>query len=268
MNLRSPFFDPTGNASAPLARLLGLCGFAGRSFDEVHAFVQRDWYQEGKLRVDVLERHSALKTDALPVFQELGLVAEVRALRFSYLTALVMGATVGAMRKRIKYLVSEWERGIRFSGFVLLTSDRVLRSEGVESPQALADDAVLPFDNRAAAMADLPEHEGQAAEWLLRHSAKQLPWMCRPRVVTYFGGGKGNTEDTLRQYVQDCRPSGSHLLVSSQPYVFDQQAAAQMILPSYCPVDAVGYEAPASTNVTQFLDTIAKTIHKIARHVA
>lgn len=266
MNIRNPFFGPTGNVTEPMARLLALFDFHGTGFDAVHRFTQTAWYQAGKIRAEIEEQHPDLKDRALPMLRELGLLEAVHAERREYIQAGVLGATVGAMRKRLRFLVSEFERGVRFARLYLIVSTRPLLTEGLEKPEALANDADLPFDNKAAALATLPTNESEAASWLLEHCSKQFPWQNRASVVTYHG--TGNTEQTLGQYLWEVKPSGSHLLVSSQPYVLDQSAAAQMHFPEHCPVEVIGYAAPAATKVTQYLDTVAKTIDKISRHRA
>lgn len=266
MNIRSPFFDPTGNVSKPMATLLELFDFHATGFDAVHRFTQTAWYQGGKVRAEIEEQHPALKTEALPIFRELGLVDAVHAVHMQHIQAAVLGATVGAMRKRLRFLISEFERGVRFTRLFFIASARPLLVEGVEKPEALANDVDLPFDNKAAALATLPTNESQAVDWLLDHCTKQFPWQHRVTVVSC--PGTANTEQTLRQYLSEVRPTGAQLLVSSQPYVADQAAAAQMIFPDHCPVEVIGYQAPPATKVSQFLDTIAKTIDKISRHRA
>lgn len=266
MNIRSPFFDPTGNVSKPMATLLALFDFHGTGFDAVHRFTQTAWYQAGKLRAEIAEQYPALKTEALPIFRELGLVDAAHAVHMQHIQAAVLGATVTAMRKRLRFLISEFERGVRFTQLFFIASARPLLEDGPESPEALANDIDLPFDNKAAALATLPTNESEAAEWLLHHCTKQFPWQHRVAVVSC--PGTANTEQTLQQYLSQVRPTGAQLLVSSQPYVIDQAAAAQMIFPSYCPIEVIGYQAPTATKVSHFLDTIAKTIDKISRHRA
>ena len=124
------FFDASGNPTRPLLNLLSLCEVEHvGTLPSIRDATQREWYQAGKLRAEIAEKHGSKKEQVLPLFEQLGLVSEVRSNRLEHSFCLLLGATVVAVRKRLAFLLSEWERGVRFVHLAFLGSNRPLMQD-------------------------------------------------------------------------------------------------------------------------------------------
>ncbi len=262
----NPFFDNQGNTTEAFSELLDLCGCSARSIVDVRDSTQREWYKEGKFRAQIVEEHAGLKDRAWPLFRRLGMIDEINAPGRNYLHAILLGATVTAVRGRIDLLRREYDRGVRFVNFDVPGSDRALFADK-ESRETLLNGTVLPIDV-ARAQAALPTTEIGMMEWLCTHSRTYFPWTNRPRFCPTYGNGKSvTTADTLKTYRRELSPSGNCLLISSQPFAYHQYLVAQAILPDHCPIDVIGYAAPSTMPVTTVLDTVAKTVFELAQLV-
>src|SRR5690606_17150403 len=116
------------NAGKPTSALLEVLRITGVDHDGtllgIRNSTQSTWYQSGKIRASIGEEHGDLKTALMPFFMKLGLINEVLASNREYNNVLLLGATLLAVRKRLAFLMKEWDRGVRFQQVVLLGSSR------------------------------------------------------------------------------------------------------------------------------------------------
>lgn len=272
----TPLFDIDGEPTDPLIRLLDLCEVQHDcTLASIRDATQAAWYQAGKLRSEILEgKHGSQRDLIIPLLRELGIIDALRApigSRWGY--ALVLGAMLTAVRKRIAHLARLWELGTRFRQVVLLGSQRALNQDK-EGLQELirSENPDLPFDLPEQMLTMMPTNEGEMMDFVYRLAASRLPWGDLPVklvVAPKVEGRNINTADTIKHWlVGDAQP-GSCLVVSSQPFCQYQGLVVQSCLPpGFAPengVVAVGYQAPDSITVAAHLDGIAKTIFEIAK---
>jgi hypothetical protein len=167
----------------------------------------------------------------------------------TYDTAFILGGTISSMRKRILYLKSLWEKGVRFQKIVLLTGKRPLDPK-IES------DLKNCFDESDAALFLWNEMD-------LPSELKQLELL---RIAVPMNGSiRPNTEDTLLAYLLVDPSPCKALFISSQPICYYQYWVVNTTLPSSFDFDLVGpastfEEYPAAEEV--ILDSLARAIYQ------
>lgn len=259
-------FDTDGKPSPALLEVLKITGVDhDGTLQGIRDSTQSTWYEAGKFRAAIVEQHAQLKTDLMPRFFKLGVIDPVQAKELEYDLAIVLGATLTAVRKRIAFLSKEWERGVRFRQIVLIGSSRKLMPDK-EGPELLfkSDNLDLPFDGNWVNPEGLPETEGQMMGLVYDQIKNRLGWGEIPLTHSVHPGARANTAETFEYWLQEHKVTPCKcLLVSSQPFVADQELAACEVLKGF-EVEAIGYGAPPSIPATTFLDALAKLIYKLA----
>jgi hypothetical protein len=263
--MATKLFDSKGQATEALQEVLRLTGVDhDGTLVGIRNSTQSTWYQTGKIRADIGEEHADLKTALMPYFMKLGLIDPIKAKGLLYDTTLVLGATLVAVRKRLDFLMMEWERGVRFGQIVLIGSGRPLTPK--EIPDLLnSRNPELPFDDEWVNTSEIPATEGRMMRLVYDQAQTIFPWTEKVEVHFSIHPGKANTEETIQHWLGEAKPLPSACLaVSSQPFVADQELGVGKILPVGFQVEAIGYAAPPSIAVTAFLDALAKLIYKLA----
>lgn len=270
MRHNTPLFDAQGQPTEPLLRLLERLGVQhDGTLKGIRDSTQAAWYQAGKLRAEIKDQMEVgqLRNDCLGPLAALGFLREAEAPETSYSYALVLGATVVAVRKRLAFLRDEWERGVRFREIVLLGSERALLpdKEGMDvlyNPQ----NAELPFPEDRAKTAETPPRN-EIEMMVAVYKQPDFPWTSRGITATAIHAtGKANTSDTVQVWLQEEQPEpGACLAVSSQPFVSFQQVVIGNELPEGFTVTGVGPLANPSLPLATFLDNVAKLIYELAR---
>lgn len=259
-------FDKKGNPASALLDVLRITGVDhDGTLMGIRNSTQSTWYQSGKIRANIGEEHGDLKTALMPLFMKLGLMEEVKAKDREYDNVLLLGATLLAVRKRLAFLMREWNRGVRFQQIVLLGSGRPLTEK--ESAESLFDskNPELPFDEEWAKPPVFPGNEGEMMWMVYDQAASRFPWKNEAEVIFCIHPGKANTEETILHWMEVKTPlPGKCLAVSSQPFVGYQELTVRKVLPDSFLVEAIGYGAPPSIPVTVFLDNLAKVIYELA----
>lgn len=257
------------NDRKPTPTLLEVLRIAGVDHDGtlagIHEATQGSWYVAGKLRAEIEERHAHNREDLMPLFSLLGLVEAVHAKREEYSIALLLGATLVAVRKRLAFLIKEWERGVRFKLLILVGSSRKLLPTETVELMLDPNNPDLPFDPSWCKPAQLPLTEGQMMRLVYDQVDASVPWKFQVGVVFSFTEGTSNTAQSVEHWAQAWSPPpATCLAVSSQPFVADQQLAIRKVLADGFQAEGVGYPAPPSIRVSVFLDSLAKQIDKLA----
>lgn len=257
-------FDSNGTPTQDLRDLLSLMEVEhDGSLAGIRSATQAEWYQAGRLRAEIAEKHGHKKDEAMPLLRNLGFFNEIRAQRMTHFHCAFLGATVTAVRKRLAFLHSEWNRGIRFTDLVFFGSNRPLMKDK-ESPEVLlnAENSDLPFSSDWKLEDDLPQTEIE----MMRMVYRQAGWLNEDKVVFIEATGKdgrnANTRDTLELWGNGIR--GDVLVVSSQPFVSFQGIIAEKVLPSHANPECIGYAANTTLPVTTFLDNVAKLVYELA----
>lgn len=189
-----------------------------------------------------------------------------------YEGALVLGATVIAVRKRLAYLVKECQKDSDASGFFvtfptvyLLGGARPLDKDK-ESPSVLSTPAELPFKAWWTPPAEMPTTEAGMMRLVFEQS-DITPWegvfIDTPLQPTPDGKTRHpNTTDTVKEFIKTNPKPRTYLAVSSQPFVARQTLNVQNALPEGFTVVGIGYEAAATTPLKTFLDEVARLLYE------
>lgn len=221
----------------PLQEILDLFGVDVENVEE-------RWMQKGKERWEFDKRYEFMRPVAWPLFEEAGYILEAKPQNESYDYALVYGALLSTVERRIAYLADLWKKGIRFNQIVFLTGERPL----IDSEKAICS----------------LEMESQMVEWAYFQSdlPKDIPvvFINAPQKQREGKWVRPQTTDTIAAWLQTAPQPGSCLAVSNQPYVAYQMAVMQSLLPKEFELETVGPQVKGEPTVALILDTIAKTI--------
>ncbi len=231
------FLSSLSALSPPLQDILNLFGVDAES-------AQDRWMQKGKERWEFDQRYEYMRPVAWPLFEKAGFILETAPEKRSYDYALVFGALLSSVEKRIAYLAELWKRGIRFDQIVFLTGERPLL-----------------FSEKAVCSAEM---EREMIEWAYHRSElpKEIPVLFINAPGKQVDGKwiRPQTADTILEWLKTQPHAGLALAVSNQPYVPYQRAVIESLLPDAFEVEAVGPEIKGEPTVALILDTIAKTL--------
>lgn len=206
------------------------------------------------------------------LLQELGLVDAVPAPSRPYAGALILGATVVAVRKRLAYLVEQCTKNPDPSGFsvtfptvYMLGGARPLDKDK-ESPAVLSTPAELSFKDGWTSPAEMPTTEASMMRLVFEQS-DITPWegvfIDTPLQPTPDGKTRHpNTADTVKEMLKLNPKPGTYLAVSSQPFVARQTINVRRMLPEGITIVGIGYAAAATTPLKTFLDEVARLLYE------
>jgi hypothetical protein len=204
------------------------------------------WIQAGKERWEFDSRYEEEKELLWPLFSKLHLLEPVTAAKPQYDYALVHGALLSTVEKRLDFLISEWSRGVRFNELVFLTGRRPLLPAEQEKVGA-------PF-------------ETDMVKWVYEKAS--MPVEMRNLLVTFVDaqckeGRRPRTEDTVHTWLSSHPLPGSCLAVSNQPYVCYQDGVAKRLFPDPFTIETIGCGVFSDPKVGLLLDTVAKWLNQM-----
>lgn len=257
--LQTPLFvdgrsSETFNALLALAKVPHDSTLAG-----VNTALQAHWYQEGKLRAEIVEQMGHLRKDAWPLLGELGFVEAVLAPADEYTGVLFLGATLKSVQKRLAFLGQMWQGGVRFERFAILTSSRFLTEAEnfADLPRQVMGMSFTPDDwLQPLTEADLINRLCMAATVPWDWSALEI----QEAVATRIRDTRATANCFLKKF--GVQP-GRWLMISSQPFVSFQLGVLRQTLPQRSiRVLPTGYAAPESMPISSFFDNIAKCVYE------
>jgi hypothetical protein len=213
---------------------------------------QKRWIRPaGKERWEVEDALKAPQRDAVLDFcAKKGFFKEIKPAHLNYDYAIVLGATVSRIEKRMAYLAKLADSGVQFKQVVLLSGARSLDPSAEFIPEGC-------------------KTEGDAMEflWKAQPLSKQLPWKHLDHPMIALPEGKfrrPSTVDTINLWIKSS-PAPSHcFFVSNQPYCLYQQAVAENVMPKTFIYETVGSQAEASSqNAAVMLDNIARCLYEM-----
>jgi hypothetical protein len=215
---------------------------------------QKRWIRPaGKELWEIKDSFSEPQRDAIIDFcAKKGFFAEIKPAHLNYDYAIVFGATVATMKKRMAYLVKVADSGVQFKQVVLLSGRR-------------------PLDPSAETIPEGCKTESDAMEflWKAQPLSKQVAWKHVDHPMIAFAEGKfrrPSTVDTINLWIQSSPAPGRCFFVSNQPYCLYQQAVAANVMPKTFTYETVGPPAEASAQKTgALLDTIARCLFESNR---
>lgn len=174
---------------------------------------------------------------------------EIMPTQKSYDYAVILGATVATMKKRIGFLEKIAQSGVHFKQVVLLSGAR-------------------PLDLKIEIAPEGCQTEGEAMAYLWKAcpfeqiGSKQVAsahFDC-PMVE----GKRPTTADTYNLWLASKPKAGSCFMISNQPYCLYQQLVAEAIMPKEFTFETVGPASdPSKANPAALLDTIARCLYAL-----
>lgn len=271
----STLFTPEGATTDTFTELLVLFGVDQRDVQGVHDVAQRDWFQDGKFRYQMMDdTHADKKVPAMQLLRDLGFVDAIQAVeggKHKYMHQL--GATVVAVRKRLALAKGQWmDRGVRFDSVELLGATQRPLTGPNEALDKLYDgtNADLPFDAVTVGSLGEPKNEAEMMDLQAKLAERLLPWTSivptRLTSTPAQAGRNTNVADTVQAWLDQYQPEpGKVFAVSSQPYTSYQGLAIANTLGKGWEVEAIGYEAPPAIKVSGYMDNIAKLVYELLR---
>lgn len=203
----------------------------------------------------------------LALLQELNLTEAVLTPPWQYDGALILGATIVAVRKRLAYLVDQCRGGVAVSTIYLLGGARPL-DPIKESREALCTPADLPFKADWTPPEQMPTTEAGMMELVLQQSQLPENWKYElvntPLQPTPNGKTRHpNTADTAKEFLKTNPKPGTYLVVSSQPFIARQTINVRRVLPrDMYSLVGIGYAAGPGTLLKTFLDEIVRLLNE------
>ena len=176
----------------------------------------------GMKRSLAIEHSLPLTAADRELFDGAGLSGARSAAQLYYSEALVMGGPAPIFHQRLRHLVAEWNRGVRFEGIAMLSSDRPLArldyafdELGFGSPSPRFSALLERVRTESEMMAQIWDSFAVPEVW-------RAPGFARHVAVAHRDGkGHVDTADTLFAYLAEPGfvPRPSYLVVSSQPFI-------------------------------------------------
>ena len=220
----------------------------GGDLQSIVESTQNHWLQKGKERWEFVPLEEDKKELLLPIFKELRMVDTVNASCNTYDYALIYGATYFSVLKRIKHLIAQFHRGVRFKQVILLTGQRDLNPNENQFPVQTETEMMLALWETTP----MPESM-RSLPYLLIDTPKQKKnglWM-RP-----------TTKDTLIEWLKTNPVPGTCLFVSNQPYSGYQESVARSVLPATFSIETIGVSADPKLPVAIYLDNLARWLYE------
>lgn len=200
------------------------------------------WIQQGE-RWTFQDWMEDKRGTILPLLEKLGYFEKKEAQESSYQYGVVLGSLHASVKRRIAFLIKEWERGVRFDSIVFLTGQRKLHPEKE------------PFENL--------ETETEMMVWTWKNA--QMPDELRALPLTIIDAKphpfreRPNTLITVQTWLSQKPLPGKCLVVSCQPYLNYQYQILRMVLPEEFSIEIVGPEGGKQNPLSILLDTVART---------
>lgn len=193
------------------------------------------------------------------VLEKLGVVNEIQPVNHHYDYALLLGATVPRMQRRLNELSKLWQQGTRFANLVFLVGQRPLTPEVDRIQEFLRTSG-----ETATALEYWPRTETEGAKMLYRITSMPDDMM---RIPVFFvdtpghwrenGWQRPNTRDTLKQWMTSKPVPGSTLVISDQPHSHYQKDVVRQELPDGFSVDLAAHQADPDARLVLYLDALA-----------
>lgn len=237
--------------------LLEVCGVQhDGSLSSIVEATQASW-----LRKPLQERWQQAELDFSPekkqivrdLIERMGFLKEMAPSSNHYTYCLLGGATSPAVQKRLNYVKSLWEKGLRFDQLVFLSGDRDL-------------DPVLDkteYDSGCKIEAEAMRYIYEATPLPDDMRAVPLVIVKAPKQNSPHGIIRPSRADTVRAWLALDPSPGTCMFVTHQPYVLYDHAVAENLLTPSHPFTTVGPGTMAEKNsVALLLDTVARYLYQ------
>lgn len=240
-------FDEKHTPHPALSQILQTEGVNSTDFTEILQATQKQWLRKaGGERWHIQDTSYTHEQSC----QELGMLETIKPTKKYYDYAVVLGATVPSMQKRMQFLKELLvNRKIKVNKIVLLTGPRKL----------IPEVDFLALDDSLHQIKDM-QTETEAGAYILN---RLFPSRAEVDVIDAieFSGARPNTDDTVRAWLKTNPKSGKVLAISHQPYVSRQEKVLQKLLPKSFNIDGVGVGVVKKVSDQNLLDELARWIY-------
>lgn len=258
----------------PLLHILALTGVHHSStLDSIVAETQKKWLRpRDQERWHMVSPYESLRDKLQPLFDQMGLLSEVRPQYNEYEYALLNGDTLKYFRPRIAFLFLLFEEGVRFQKLIVCTGARPLDPD--EEPETMffdRDNGIAPIRDDYQLPAELPKTETDIAHMLFDQAIFPV-WFTESVAIEFVDTPmqkhtdgsvrRPNTGDTIHHWLDRYPKPGSVLSISDQPFVCYQHAVLKTLLPPPFVVETVGPAADKPITVGIFLDNLARWLYQ------
>ena len=206
--------------------------------------------------------------EVLDKLSKLNLVKEIKPESRHFEYALVLGATVPRMERRLMHLARLWQEGIRFNQLIFLVGQRKL-TEGVDK----VDHLISKSSNQTLLPSALKtETDGSK----LVYQALEIPEAMRERPVLFVDSPdvwtgeewrRANTRDTIEYWLKQSPVSGTTLVLSDQPHALYQLEVVRQALGNRFVPEVAAKEADTDTRIILYLDALALWLHNLKQSI-
>lgn len=266
-------FDAKGNLSQALTALLELTGIQhDGSLASAVEQTQQQWLRAtGKERWQINELFPEKRQEALLLLDELGCIAAVQPTHNHYDYAIILGASVPAIRIRLSYLAQLWQDGVHFENLIFLGGARPLDPQR-ESASVLLDtkNKTLPAKNGWQYNGILPTTEITMMQFIYDQADLPKEFMACPvkfistplQKTNYAANPRNpNTADIITTWLAQDPMNGTCLFISNNPYIGYQDAVVRTTMPQDFIIETVGNAATDETKLSVFLDNCARWLY-------
>lgn len=248
------------------------------SWESIVKETQEKWMRKkGTERWELFSEKPKNPVYEFALLYDLNLVQTNHAAGSDYHYAILLGATVNAVRERLAFLKEEWENGVRFSKLILFGSERPLDNKIENREVLLHPDERFPIQESWNFDGHLPNTELEMMIFLLDQMDLPQEWRQIPvEIVNAPMKREGDkvvratTADTFQAWFNTHPEPGLILSVSSQPFVGYQDTIPRAILsmPLF-PIDTVGPGVGfarffhSNQAIPVILDNLAKWIYSL-----
>lgn len=252
----------------------------GMTAQQLSAAMQEKWLRKTEHQYQVPA--GAPSEDNLAILCDLGLVDAINAETTEetfppgttesgvldyvrYAGAIVIGATLPAVRKRLAFLIRQHTD---INHIYMLGGARPL-DPAKESNEALCTPGELLIKKYYWLPEQMPKTEAEMMVFVTLQSKLPENWRFYVTNAPLQPMPEGktrhpNTTDTVKEMLKFKPPAGKYLVVSSQPFVARQTLNVQNAIPPEFGIEVVGvgYEAPATTPLKTYLDEAARLLYE------
>ncbi len=204
---------------------------------------------------------------------QLNMIEAVTPQKKEYEYALILGATIHALRARISHLMELWQNGIRFKKLIFLAGQRpVSPTRETHADFINHQNGLLRFKNNWTLQKE-PQTETDIVHLIIEQSVLPKEWadamitiVDTPLQKTGNGLQRPTTEDTIRAWLATNPTPSSLLVISSQPFVGYQDAVLRRFLPQQFALETIGAETKKPVLPEVLLDTVARWLYN-AQHL-
>lgn len=248
----SLLFTATGSLSEPLLKLAQLTDVSHNgTLQSLVEGTQKKWLRKpGLERWEMEEIYENKSPEFMPLFVQLGLTEVVTPKNNYYDYALILGATVDTVIKRLDGL------NVEVKQIVLLTGQRSLTPE--EKAKLIEHDIKCECLTETDMMVQLFKRSK------LANLKSELIVVDTPMKKNAEGKDvRPTTGDTIRQWIEQYKPAvGSCIAISTQPFVSYQDTVIRTYLPKEFHLETVGNMDSRKQTVALYLDNIARWLYQ------